>query len=122
MAEPADPGNETGRRCPDCGADVGRDLRYCPACGRFVPGGRRRYARVAAVAGVGLWLVLVSLVILGYVWMPIVGATAEAVVWVYAILKGDWDVDSRRIVIATGIGLALLAIAAVVMRICGVGA
>jgi len=111
------------RTCPDCRADVAPDLRYCPACGRFVPGGRGRYTWITTVVGVALWVALASLVVVGYTWIPILGLVAEAAVWVYAISTGDWGgVSGRRVLIGTGIGLALLAILAVVLRICGIGA
>ena len=87
-----------------------------------MPGGRRRYARVTAVAGVAFGVGLIALVIVGYIWIPVVGLAAEGALWTYAILKGDWSMSGRRVLIGTGIGLALLAVAAVVMRVCGAGA
>jgi len=120
MAE-ADTRNAPMRACPDCGADVGRDLRYCPACGRFVPGARRN-SWITTVATAGLWLAVGSFLLVGYAWIPIVGLMAEAALWGYVFLTGDWRVSGRRVLIGTGIGLALLAILAVVLRIRGVGA
>ena len=110
------------RRCADCGADVALDLRYCPSCGRFVPGAVRPLAGIATGAGGVLLPPLVLLALAGYIWIPVVGILAEAVLWGYVFLTGDWRVSGRRILIGTGIGLVLLAIVAVVMRLCGVGA
>jgi len=122
MAE-ADPRSDQKRACPDCRADVGRGLRYCPACGRFVPGGRRPYAWITTVVGAALWVAIPSLLLFGYVWLPVIGGIVEISVGGYTVLAGDWeDVSDRNILIGTGIGLVLLAILAVVLRICGVGA
>ncbi len=122
LMDAGDHASPGARKCADCGEAVADELRYCPSCGRFVPGGKRRHARAATVAGVALWLALASLVVIGYVWVPVVGFVAEAVVWGYVILSGDWSVSGRRILVGTGIGLGLLAALAVVLRICGVGA
>jgi hypothetical protein len=118
----ADAGS-TARACSGCGEALGRNVRFCPACGRYAPGARRPYAWVATVTGVAFWLVLIALVYVGYLLVPILGFMAEAAIWTYAILTGDWgEVEGRNVLIGTGIGLALLAVAAVVMRICGAGA
>lgn len=109
------------RRCTDCGETVADDLRYCASCGRFVPGGRRRYAWVATGAGVAFLLPLIFLIVVGYIWVPVVGFLAEAVLWGYAILTGDISISGRSILTGTGIGLVLLAVVAFVMWACGVG-
>jgi hypothetical protein len=109
------------RRCSGCGKSVADDLRYCPSCGRFVPGSRRPVAGVATGAGVALGLALGCLVVAGYIWAPVVGFAAEAAVWGYVILAGDWSVSGRRVLIGTGIGVAVLAVLAVAIRIAGVG-
>jgi len=118
--EAADP--SATRRCLRCGEAVAEGLRYCESCGRFAPGGRRPHAWIATAMGVVFWLFLIVLIYVGYLLVPILGFMAEAALWGYVILYGDIEVSGRRVLIGTGIGLVLLAIAAVVIRICGVGA
>ena len=119
------------RTCPDCGADVARELRYCSACGRFVRGARSRCAWVATAGGAVLWLGFIALMLLGYWLVPILGFIAESGVWLYVIVGNaigggsiepdEPEVSGQRVLIGVGIGLVLLAIAAAVMKLCGVG-
>ena len=109
------------RKCADCGETVADDLRYCPSCGRFVPGATRPLGMIAKAAAVAFLLPLVFLVVAGYIWLPVVGFLAEAVLWGYVILKGDLSISTNRILVGTGIGLVLLGIVAVVLWACGVG-
>ncbi|MHC4247681.1 MAG: hypothetical protein ACYS9X_00995 [Planctomycetota bacterium] len=109
------------RKCTDCGKALADDLRYCPSCGRFVPGSKRPLPGIATGACGALLPPLICLMIAGYIWLPILGLLAEAALWGYVFLTGDLRVSMKRILWGTGIGLALVAVVAIVMRICGVG-
>ncbi len=109
------------RKCADCGETVADDLRYCPSCGRFVPGGTRPFDIIAKTAGAAFLLPLIFLIVAGYIWVPVVGFLAEAVLWGYVFLTGGLSISVNRILVGTGIGLVLLAVIAVVLWACGVG-